>query len=217
MRFMVQWRALSCTIGLEWIMSKMEINRDQAWQLVCEFTQSDSLRKHMLAVEFAMRAYARRYGEDEERWGIVGLIHDFDYEQNPTIPEHTTVGARVLRERGWPEDIVVAMLSHADYSGVPRTTTLHKALAAVDELTGLIAAVALVRPSRNIADVTVKSVKNKWKDRAFAAGVNRQDIEKGAAELGVELWEHVGVVLAAMQAHAAELGLDGASSKNSNE
>ncbi len=191
-------------------MSKMEINRDQAWQLVCEFTQSDSLRKHMLAVEFAMRAYARRYGEDEELWGVVGLIHDFDYEQNPTIPEHTTVGARILRERGWPEDIIHNILSHAaDYTNVPRETLRDKALYAVDELTGLIAAVALVRPSKNIADVTVKSVKNKWKDRAFAAGVNRQDIEKGAAELGVELWEHVGVVLAAMQAHAAELGLAG--------
>jgi len=185
------------------------INREQAWNLLCEFTQSDSLRKHALAVEYAMRAYARRYGEDEELWGIVGLVHDFDYEQNPTVPEHTAVGARIMRERGWPEEIVTAMLSHADYSGVPRTTTMQKALAAVDELTGLIAAVALVRPTKNIADVTVKSVKNKWKDKAFAAGVNRREIEQCAAELGVPLDEHIGVVLAAMQAHAAELGLDG--------
>ncbi len=185
------------------------MNRQDAWNLLCEFTQSDSLRKHALAVGYAMRAYARRYGEDEELWGVVGLIHDFDYEQNPTVPEHTAVGARIMRERGWPEEMVIAVLSHADYSGVPRTTTMQKALAAVDELTGLIAAVALVRPTKNIADVTVKSVKNKWKDKAFAAGVNRREIEQCAAELGVPLDEHIGVVLAAMQAHAAELGLDG--------
>ena len=185
------------------------MNREDAWNLLCEFTQTDSLRKHALAVEFAMRAYARRYGEDEELWGIVGLIHDFDYEQNPTIPEHTAAGARTMRERGWPEEIVTAMLSHADYSGVPRTATMHKALAAVDELTGLISAVALVRPTKNIADVTVKSVKNKWKDKAFAAGVSRQEIEHCAADLGVPLEEHIGVVLAALQGHSAELGLDG--------
>jgi len=185
------------------------MTRDDAWNLVCEFTKTDSLRKHALAVEFAMRAYARRYGEDEEHWGIVSLIHDFDYEQNPTVPEHTAAGAKIMRERGWPEEMVIAMLSHADYSGVPRTTTMHKALAAVDELTGLISAVALVRPTKNIADVTVKSVKNKWKDKAFAAGVNRQEIEHCAADLGVPLDEHIGVVLAALQAHAAELGLDG--------
>lgn len=185
------------------------MNREDAWNLLCEFTKTDSLRKHALAVEFAMRAYARRYGEDEELWGSVGLIHDFDYEQNPTIPEHTAAGARIMRERGWPEEIVTAMLSHADYSGVPRTTRMHKALAAVDELTGLISAVALVRPTKNIADVSVKSVKNKWKDKAFAAGVNRQEIEHCAADLGVPLEEHIGVVLAALQGHAAELGLDG--------
>jgi putative nucleotidyltransferase with HDIG domain len=185
------------------------MNREDAWNLLCEFTQSDSLRKHALAVEYAMRAYAGRYGEDEELWGIVGLIHDFDYEQNPTIPEHTAAGAKIMRERGWPEEIVLAMVSHADYSGVARTTTMQKALAAVDELTGLIAAVALVRPSKDIADVAVKSVKNKWKDKAFAAGVNRQEIEHCAADLGVPLDEHIGVVLAAMQEHAAALGLDG--------
>jgi putative nucleotidyltransferase with HDIG domain len=185
------------------------VNRDDAWNFLCEFTQTDSLRKHALAVESAMRAYARHYGQDQELWGIVGLIHDFDYEQNPTIPEHTAVGAKIMRERGWPEEMVTAMLSHADYSGVPRTTTLQKALAAVDELTGLIAAVALVRPTKNIADVTVKSVKNKWKDKAFAAGVNRQEIEHCAADLGVPLEEHIGRVLAALQEHAAELGLNG--------
>ena len=185
------------------------MNRDDAWNLLYEFTLTDSLRKHALAVECAMRAYARRYGEDEELWGVVGLVHDFDYEQNPTAPEHTAVGAKIMRERGWPEEIVLAMLSHADYSGVPRTTRMQKALAAVDELTGLVAAVSLVRPSKNIADVTIKSVKNKWKDKAFAAGVNRQEIEQCAADLGVPLDEHIGVVLAAMQARAAELGLDG--------
>ena len=188
------------------------MNRQDAWNLLCEFNQSDSLRKHALAVECAMRAYARRFGQDEELWGIVGLVHDVDYEQNPTIPEHTAVGAKIMRERGWPEEIVIAMLSHADYSGVPRTTTMQKALAAVDELTGLISAVALVRPSKNIADVTVKSVKNKWRDKAFAAGVNRKEIEQNAANLGVPLEEHIGVVLTALQAHAVELGLDGARS-----
>ncbi len=185
------------------------VNRDDAWNFLCEFTQTDSLRKHALAVESAMRAYARRYGQDQELWGILGLIHDFDYEQNPTIPEHTAVGARIMRERGWPEEMITAMLSHADYSGVPRTTTMQKALAAVDELTGLISAVALVRPTKNIADVTIKSVRNKWKDKAFAAGVNRQEIERCAADLGVPLEEHIGLVLAALQEHAAELGLDG--------
>jgi putative nucleotidyltransferase with HDIG domain len=185
------------------------MNRQDAWNLLCEFNQSDSLRKHALAVECAMRAYARRFGQDEELWGIVGLVHDVDYEQNPTIPEHTAVGAKIMRERGWPEEIVLAMLSHADYSGVPRTTQMQKALAAVDELTGLVSAVALVRPSKNIADVTIKSVKNKWKDRAFAAGVNRREIEQCAADLDVPLEEHIGVVLAAMQANASELGLDG--------
>lgn len=188
------------------------MNRDQAWQLVCEFTQSDSLRKHMLAVEYAMRAYAHRFGQDEELWGIVGLLHDFDYERYPdlTVQSHPVAGSHILRERGWPEDVIRSILSHAaEYTHVARETLMDRVLYAVDELTGLITAVALVRPSKNIADVTVKSVKNKWKDRAFAAGVKRGDIEKGAADLGVELWEHVGLVLAAMQAHAAELGLDG--------
>jgi putative nucleotidyltransferase with HDIG domain len=191
----------------------MEFNRDSAWQLVCEFTQSDSLRKHMLAVEAAMRAYARHFGQDEELWGIVGLLHDFDYERYPdlTIEAHPVVGSKILRERGWPDEIIHSILSHAsEYTGVPRETLIDKTLYAVDELTGLVTAVALVRPSKNIADVQLKSIRNKWKDRAFAAGVNREDIEKGAAELGVELWEHVGVVLTAMQANAAELGLDGA-------
>jgi putative nucleotidyltransferase with HDIG domain len=194
-----------------------QMSREQAWQLVCEFTQSDSLRKHMLAVEFAMRAYARRFGQDEELWASVGLLHDFDYERYPdlNVESHPVAGSKILRERGWSEEIIHSVLSHAgEYTGVQRETLMDKALYAVDELTGLITAVALVRPSKNIADVTVKSVKKKWKDKAFAAGVKREEIEEGAADLGVELWEHVGVVLAAMQEHATELGLDGSLASN---
>ncbi len=190
--------------------------RQDAWQLVTEFTHSESLIKHMLAVEAAMRAYARRLGQDEEVWASVGLVHDFDYEQNPdlSIEGHPVTGSKILRERGWSEQVIKAVLSHAaEYTGVPRETTLEKALWAVDELTGLITAVALVRPSKDIRDVTVKSVRKKWKDRAFAAAVNREDIERAATDLGVELWEHVGVVLEAMQGIAVELGLDGRESE----
>jgi putative nucleotidyltransferase with HDIG domain len=194
----------------------MEPNREQAWALLTEYTASPNLIKHGLAVEAAMRAYARRFGEDEERWGIVGLIHDFDYEQYSTmggdVPKeewHTFAGARILRERSWPEEIVQDVLSHADYVGLPRETRLQKALYAVDELTGLIVAVALVRPSKSIMDVKVSSVRKKWKDKSFAAGVKREDIEEGAAELGVELREHIAVVLEALQGIAADLELDG--------
>ena len=194
----------------------MEVNRERAWALLTEFTQSPSLIKHALSVEAAMRAYARHFGEDEERWGVVGLIHDFDYERYPDMggdkPQeewHTYAGAGILRERGWPEEIVLDVLSHADYVGVPRDTTLRQALYAVDELTGLVAAVALVRPSKNIQDVKVRSVRKKWRDKAFAAGVNRQDVEEGAEALGVELSEHISIVLQAMQGIAAELELDG--------
>jgi putative nucleotidyltransferase with HDIG domain len=183
--------------------------RDEAWALLTEFTQSPNLIKHALAVEAAMRAYARKFGEDEDLWGVVGLIHDFDYERYPTAEDHPFRGMEILRERGWPEEIVQAVGAHARYSGISRDTPLKKALFAVDELTGLIVAVALVRPSKDIRDVEVKSVKNKWKDRAFAAGVNRADIEEGAADLGVDLWEHVGTVLDAMKGIAAELELDG--------
>jgi len=194
----------------------MEINREQAWALLTEYTQSPSLIKHALGVEAAMRAYAKKFGEDEERWGVVGLIHDFDYERHPDMggdkPQeewHTYAGAAILRERGWPEEIVVDVLSHADYVDVPRDTLLRKTLYAVDELTGLVAAVALVRPSKNIGDVKVRSVRKKWKDRSFAAGVNRQDVEEGAAALDVELSDHISTVLLAMQGIAAELELDG--------
>jgi putative nucleotidyltransferase with HDIG domain len=185
------------------------LTRQDAWELVNEFTRGQNLVRHMLAVEAAMRAYAVRFGQDEELWGIVGLLHDFDYEQHPTADEHPHAGAAILRERAWPDEIVQAMLSHATYTEVPRDTPLKKALLAVDELTGLITAVALVRPSKDIRDVTVKSVRNKWKDRAFAAAVNRSEIEEAAADLGVELWEHVGIVLQAMQAIAGDLGLSG--------
>jgi putative nucleotidyltransferase with HDIG domain len=192
------------------------MNREDAWQLLTEYNQNQNLIRHMLAVEAAMRAYARRFGEDEERWGIVGLIHDFDYERYPTmggdLPRdqwHTFAGANILRERGWPEDIVQDVLAHADYSGVPCDTPLRKAIRAVDELTGLLVAVTLVRPSKDIRDVDIKSVKKKWKDKAFAAAVNREEIEQAAASLEVDLWEHVGIVLEAMQGIAAELGLEG--------
>lgn len=192
------------------------MTRQDAWGLVSEYTKNVNLRRHMLAVEAAMRAYARKFDEDEEYWATIGLVHDFDYERHPDmggdIPReqwHCFAGADILRQRGWPEQAVTDVLSHADYAGVPRSSLLQKALFAVDELTGLITATALVRPSKSILDVTVKSVRNKWKDKAFAAGVNRADIERGAAELGVDLNEHIGIVLEAMKGIAEELGLAG--------
>ena len=188
------------------------MNRDDAWKLVTEWTQSDSLRKHMLAVEAGMRAYARRFGEDEQKWATVGVLHDFDYERYPNVAAegHPVVGSRVLREMGWPDEIIRCILSHAtEVTGVERRTTMEKTLYAVDELTGLITAVTLVRPGKNIADVQVSSIKKKWKDKAFAAGVHREEIEQAAADLGIPLDEHIGVVLAAMQEAAPALGLDG--------
>ncbi len=194
----------------------MEVSREQAWKLLTEYTQSPQLIKHALAVEAAMRAYARHLGEDEERWGIVGLLHDFDYERHPTMGGdlareewHTYAGANILRQLGWPEEIVRDVLSHAEYAGQPRDTPLRKVLGAVDELTGLIIAVALVRPSKSILDVEVSSVRKKWKDKAFAAGANRKDIEAATAELGVDLGEHIGIVLEALKGVAAALELDG--------
>ena len=188
------------------------MNRDEAWQIVTEYTSSDSLRKHMLSVEAAMRAYATRFNANPDEWGVVGLLHDFDYERYPdvAVEGHPVVGSKILRERGVPEDIIRGILSHAtEVSGVQRETLMEKALFAVDELTGLITATALVRPSKNIADVTVSSVKRKWKDKAFAAGVDRTEIEQAARDLNVPLDEHIGVVLQAMQAIAPTLGLDG--------
>jgi putative nucleotidyltransferase with HDIG domain len=186
------------------------MNRDQALALVREFIKSEPLINHMLSVEAAMRAYAARYGEDPDAWGIVGLLHDFDWEIHPTLEEHPMKGAPILRERGVDEADIQAILSHAEHSGVPRTSKRDLALFAVDELTGLITAVALVRPSKSLLDVTVESVKKKWKDKAFAAGANRDDIQNGTAALDVDLWgDHVPLVLSAMQGIAAELGLDG--------
>jgi len=191
------------------------MNREDAWQLLTEFTKSESLIHHALAVEAAMRAYARKFGEDEEKWGVVGLIHDFDYERFPTVPQHATEGPRILRERGWPEEIARAVQSHANYTGVSRESLMEKALYAVDELTGLITAVALVRPSKDIRDITkIKSVKKKWKDKSFAAAVSREEIAEGAEALGVDLWtEHVPLVLEAMKGIAEELGLAGQANK----
>ncbi len=186
----------------------MTLTRQQAWDIVCEFVQSDSLRKHMLSVEFAMRAYAEHYGEDPDSWGLVGLLHDFDWEIHPSLEQHPIDGAPILRERGLAEEDVRTILSHGPLG--ERLTTRDKALYAVDELTGLITAVALVRPTKDIREVKVKSIRKKWRDKSFAAGVDREDIEQGCAALGVELWDfHVPLVLKAMQDHAAELGLDG--------
>ena len=184
--------------------------REEAWALVTEYTTSDSLRRHMLAVEAAMRAYAKRFSEDPEVWGVVGLLHDFDYERYPDISAngHPSIGATLLRERGVDEEIVQAILSHApEVIGRQPESKLEKSLYAVDELTGFIVAVALVRPSKLLADVELKSVKKKWKDKAFAAPVNRDEIAHAAAELGTPLDEHIQLVLDAMKAKAAELGL----------
>jgi putative nucleotidyltransferase with HDIG domain len=188
--------------------------REDAWQLVTEYTQNQNLVRHMLAVEAAMRAYAVKYGEDPDLWGLVGLVHDFDYERYPdlSVEGHPVVGARLLREWGWPEEVIRAVLAHAgEYTGVQPESTLEKALVAVDELTGFLVAVALVRPSKDIRDITkISSVKKKWKDRSFAAAVNREEIEGACQALGVDLWtEHVPLVLEAMKEIAPELGLDG--------
>lgn len=191
------------------------MDRDTAYDIVCEHVQADSLRKHMLAVEFAMRAYAQHYDEDPEAWGLVGLLHDFDWEIHPSLEQHPMDGAPILRERGLSEEDIRTILSHGPLAADDRRTLRDKALYAVDELTGLITAVALVRPSKDIRDVKVRSIRKKWKDKAFAAGVNRQDVIDGCAVLGVDVWEfHVPLVLKAMQDHAAELGLDGAKSQN---
>ena len=189
-------------------------SRADALALVEEYTASESLRKHMLAVETAMRAYAEHFGEDAERWGLTGLVHDFDYERFPNhahspVEEHPAEGVRILRAHGYPEDILEAILGHATYSGVARESRMAKALFAVDELTGLITATALVRPSRSVTEVDARSVRKKMKDKAFARGVSREDVIQGAQELGVELDEHIGFVIAAMQRNAAALSLAG--------
>jgi len=182
-------------------------DRSAAWGLLCEYTQSESLRKHALAVEACMRAYAKKFGEDEGKYGITGLLHDFDYEKYPTPAEHPFVGNKILEERGYPEDIRRAILSHAEYSGVKRESNMEKALFACDELAGFITASALVKPNKSLAEVEAKSVRKKMKDKAFARSVNRDDIINGAADLGVELEEHIAFCIAAMKGIAKELGL----------
>jgi putative nucleotidyltransferase with HDIG domain len=187
-------------------------NRADALAIVHEYTTSESLRKHMLAVEAAMRAYAGRFGEDADRWGLAGLVHDFDYERFPNAEhsathEHPAAGVEILRGRGYPDDVLQAILGHATYTGVPRDTRMAKTLFAVDELTGLITASALVRPSRSVLDLDARSVRKKMKDKAFARGVSREDVQVGAAELGVDLDEHIQFVIDAMRAVAPTLGL----------
>ena len=174
---------------------------------MCEWTESDSLRKHMLAVEAAMRAYARRFGEDEEKWGITGLLHDMDYEKHPTPAEHPMVGVRELEKRGYPEDVLHAIKGHADYLDVPRDTLMSKTLYAVDELSGFIVAVALMRPE-GLENMKAKSVRKKMKQNSFAAAVNREDIVRGAEELGVDLNEHIEFVAAALRERAEALGFE---------
>jgi predicted hydrolase (HD superfamily) len=195
-----------------------EVNtREAAWQLLTEFTQSESLRKHALAVEACMRACARKFAAgstgEEDLWGIVGLIHDFDYDRWPSLDDHPYKGNAILKERGCPEVISRAVMSHAEYSGVTRDSIMEKALFACDELAGFITAVALIKPSKSLAEVDVKSVRKRMKDKAFARKVNRDDIINGAAELGVDLDQHIAQCIEAMQGIAAELGLDGSAAK----
>lgn len=185
------------------------MNRESAWSLLSEYTQSENLRKHMLAVEACMRAYARKFGQDEDKWGITGLLHDFDYEKYPTPQEHPMVGSKVLEERGYPEEVRRAILSHADYSGVKRETPMEKTLFACDELAGFITATALVKPGKSLAEVDAKSIRRKMKDKAFARSVSRDDITNGAADLGVDLDQHITFCIEAMKGIAKELGLAG--------
>ena len=182
------------------------VAREEAWSLLTEFTQSESLRKHALAVEACMRAYARKLGGDESLWGLVGLIHDFDYEKYPSAEDHPFKGSEILKERGYSEEIRRAILSHAEYSGVPRETPMEKALFACDELAGFITAATLVKPSKSLSELDAKSVRKKMKDKAFARSVNRADIVNGAADLGVDLEEHITFCIEAMKKRASELG-----------
>jgi len=183
------------------------IDREAAWAVLTEFTKSDSLRKHALAVETSMRAYAERYGEDAESWGMAGMLHDFDYEMHPTAPRHPMKGAEILIGRNVPEPVVHAILAHADYSGYPRVSLLDRALYGCDELSGFVTACALVRPGKAIAGLEASSVKKKLKDKAFARTVNRDDVYRGAVELGVDLDQHIGFVVQALTAVAPRLGL----------
>jgi putative nucleotidyltransferase with HDIG domain len=184
-------------------------SREDAWNLLCEYTQSESLRNHARSVEHIMRAYARKRGEDEDLYGIVGLLHDFDYEKYPTMEEHPYKGSEILRERGYPEEVITAIMGHARYTGVPRDTQVAKTLFAVDELAGFMFAVTFVRPSRSIHEVKPKSVKKKLKQPSFAASVDREDIEQGIIELGVDRDEHIQFVIDALKEIDEELGLRG--------
>ena len=187
----------------------MDLSRDAAWGLVTEFTASESLRKHMLAVEAAVRGYARLFGEDEDAWGFVALVHDFDYERHPDAENHPFRGVEILRSRGYPEWVTRAILSHADYSGVPRESRLEHTLYACDEMAGFVTAAALVRPSRSVLDLEASSVLKRMKDKAFARAVNRDDLRSGADEIGLPLLEHVANVIRFMRERADELGLKG--------
>lgn len=184
-------------------------DREEAWNILCEFTQSESLRKHALAVEACVVAYARRFGEDERKWSVTALLHDFDWEIHPQAPDHPMKGEAILTERGIDEETRRAILSHANYSGVPRVTNLEKTLYACDELAGFITAISYVKPHRSVFEVDVSSVKKKMKDKAFARSVNRQDIIEGAQELGVPLDDHIDFCIKSMQAQAEVLGMKG--------
>lgn len=187
----------------------MEVTRSAAWEVLAEHTKNENLRKHALAVEAAMRAYARKFGEDEEKWGITALLHDFDYERYPDLADHPFRGAEILREGGWPEEIIRAILSHGDHTGVSRESPMERALFACDELTGFITAASLIRPDKSLLNLEVASIKKRMKEKAFARTVKREDIVRGAEELGVGLDEHIAVVLDAMRAIAGPLELAG--------
>ena len=185
------------------------LNRESAWTLLCEWTKSDALRKHALAVEAAVRFYARKFGENDEEWGVVALLHDFDYERYPTLENHPFRGAEILREQGYPEWVVRAVLSHADHTRTPRETRLEHTLFACDEMAGFVTAAALVRPSKSVLDLEATSVVKRMKDKAFARAVSRDDLRKGAEELGLPLDEHITNVIAGMREQAEALGLRG--------
>lgn len=187
----------------------MTVTREAAWALLTEFTQNESLLKHAVAVEAAVRGYARLFGEDEEQWGVTALIHDFDYERYPDLADHPFRGAEVLRDRGWPDDVIRAVLSHADHTGTPRATRLEHVLFACDEMAGFVTAATLVRPSKSLLDLEAKSVVKRMKEKAFARAVSREDLRRGAEEIGLPLDEHVGNVIAFMRIKVDELGLRG--------
>lgn len=191
--------------------------REAAWCLLTEFTQSESLRKHALAVETCLRAYARKAGANEELWGMVGLLHDFDYEKYPSLEDHPYRGSEILKERGYSEEVRRAILSHAEYTGVTRDSAMEKTLFACDELAGFITACALVKPGKSLAEVEAPSVRKKMKDKAFARSVHREDIIQGAADLGLDLEQHIAFCIEAMRAIAGELGLDGLAAKPPSE